>query len=498
VSKSSSLWSAWSWRSRWHASLGVALACGLFAVAAIVWWVAHVPSTDLNGGQPPAPVASATVNDSEVHLSSEKLAAAQLHVAPVGRRMLQESRRVPGTITYNSARRLEVKLPVGGVVKQALAQPGQRVQVGDKLALLNSVEVGMARDEVANAETDADLAHKENEWAAEIADHLNELLRALHERPPVAEVEEKFDSKVLGTHRDRIVSAYSKLLLAEKSAATTTAAAGDGAIAGIVVRERSSAREVAAANFQSACEESTFQAMQEKRRKQAAVDHADRLVSVKKQQLATLLGPFSEITSAADEEGLCELVLRAPIAGMVEERLVTTGTHFVAAQRLYVIANTDTLNVSAQIFEREWGLLNAKNITELIVESPAVPDRKVRAKLLFVSVSVAPDSRAVPLVAEISNADGRFKPGMFAWVMVPMGEPFEALAVPSSAVSHHEQQAIVFVEERPGDYRKVDVETGLETPEWIEIKHGLEAGQRVVDQGVFLLKSELLLVGEES
>jgi hypothetical protein len=38
---------------------------------------------------------------------------------------------------------------------------------------------------------------------------------------------------------------------------------------------------------------------------------------------------------------------------------------------------------------------------------------------------------------------------------------------------------------------------GLETPEWIEITHGLTAGQKFVDRGVFVLKSELLLAGEE-
>lgn len=484
-----------SWSNSILAVVGLFAATVLILIAGTAWWLAGGTSsaTDAIG----IGATSTTASENEVRLSKVKLAAANLHTSEVRVRTLQESRRVPGTIGYNTLRRLEVKLPASGVVKQILAQTGQVVQGGDKLALLTSMEVGLARDEVLSDEANVKLARKESEWATQIAEHLDELLRALNDRLELKKVEEMFDRKILGTHRDQIVSAYSKLLLAEKTAASTDAMAGDGAIAGLIVRQRRSTREVAAASFQSVCEESKFKALQEKHRTLAALEHAERQVAMKKRNLAVLLGPFSEISSVAGDDGICELVLRAPVDGVVEERLVADGAHFVASQPLYIIANPDTLWVSAQIYEREWALLNANKVAELVVESPSVPDHQVSAKMLFVSVSVSPASHSVPLVAEISNAEGRFKPGMFAWVDVPVGEAFESLAVPSSAVTRHERRPFVFVEARPGVYRKVDVVVGRETPKWIEIKHGLEAGQKVVDAGVFPLKSELLLVGEE-
>jgi hypothetical protein len=42
----------------------------------------------------------------------------------------------------------------------------------------------------------------------------------------------------------------------------------------------------------------------------------------------------------------------------------------------------------------------------------------------------------------------------------------------------------------------VDVEVGLETPDWTEIRSGLSEGTQVVGRGAFYLKSELLLEGE--
>jgi len=52
------------------------------------------------------------------------------------------------------------------------------------------------------------------------------------------------------------------------------------------------------------------------------------------------------------------------------------------------------------------------------------------------------------------------------------------------------------VPEGEGAYRRVPIDTGITSDEFIEVKSGLEAGQQVVARGAFLLKSELLLEDE--
>jgi multidrug efflux pump subunit AcrA (membrane-fusion protein) len=85
---------------------------------------------------------------------------------------------------------------------------------------------------------------------------------------------------------------------------------------------------------------------------------------------------------------------------------------------------------------------------------------------------------------------------MFVWVSVPMGQPRRVLAVPVTSIVQHEQTKFVFVADGPDTFRRVDVTTGLETPNWVEIKDGLKDGEKVVDAGTFALKSELLLERE--
>ena len=474
--------------------LGAAALAAMVAVGSVLWHLA-LPGSETVAttatAEPPAP-------PQVVELTPAKRQTADIHVTPIEVKELCDVRRVPGKIGYNAAKRVEVKLPVGGVVTRVLAQQGAKVRRGEQLAILASPDVGLARTDLVSAQADIDLARKESQWASEIADNLSALQQRLIGKPEMNVVEREFNGRLLGDHRDQVLSAYSKLLVAQSVARSTDEVVSSGAVSGLIAQERRSAREVAAAHFQSVLEQSLFDASQQRVRTNSALERAERLLAVAQQKLNLLLGPFVEIVPAEQDASLCELMLRAPIDGVVEERLVTDNTHFTATQSLFSLTNTDTLWVSAHIYDRQWGLLGDNQVEELTVDAPAVPGHSVKARVLFSAVTLSADSGAVPLVAEFENVDEHFKPGMFAWVSVPFGAPRRVLAVPFSAVTRHEQQAFVFVEEKPGTYRRVNVDLGPESGGFFEVRYGLEPGQKVVDRGVFTLKSELLLGEVES
>jgi RND family efflux transporter MFP subunit len=432
-----------------------------------------------------------------VELPLAKRQAAGIHTSAIEPQELHKVRRVPGKIGYNTARRIEIKLPVGGVVTRLLVQQGQPVKQGERLAILTSAEAGLARTEVVSAEAEVELARKENAWANDVSTNLAALEKLLADEPEMTAIEAQFDDRVLGDHRDRVLSAYSKFLAAERIWKSTESVASSGGVSGILVEERRSARDVAAAQFKSALEQSLFEASQQHTRAKAALMRAAQLLAVSEQKLQLMLGPFAQIEAAATETspdaGLCELSLRAPIDGIVEERPVVEGVHTIAAQPLFTLTNNQTLWVSAQIYDRQWGNVDAADVKELVVEAPAVPNQKVIAQVLYSGVSTNLESGAVPLVAEFENPEGHFKPGMFAWVSVPLEPARHALSIPLSAVTRHEQQPFVFVEERTGVYRRVDVTLGPASGAMVEVTAGLHAGQKIVDGGVFVLKSELLL-----
>ncbi|HEX3870212.1 MAG TPA: efflux RND transporter periplasmic adaptor subunit [Pirellulales bacterium] len=444
----------------------------------------------------PAAVSTTNAPSATVHLSADQTTSAGIHVALVARGEVQQEVRVPGKIGYNASRRLEIKLPAGGVVKHVRVMPGEEVKEGDELAILTSVEVGLARDEVDRYQADVHLAQHEYDWNHQIATNLKTLLTMLDQRPEVSDVESQYKDRVLGDHRGSILSAYSKLLLAERIWSNTESMLARGAISERLVQERKSDREVTTAHYASVCEQARFDAHHKEDQTRANLEHAERVLAVSRQRLRLLLGPFAEIADSAEDSTICELVLRAPISGVIEERYVSEGMQLAASQKLFTLANTETLWVSAQIYEREWAALAGSNVREVRVESPAVPGEVVTARVQFTGVGVSPETHAVPLVAEMPNAQRHFKPGMFAWIDVPVGAKHEGLLIRASAVMRNGDETFVFIEDEPGNYRKVDVKLGVSTRNDIEVTDGLSAGDRVVDSGAFQLKSELMLGNE--
>ena len=484
--------------------LSVALILLVVIVVGTILWLQFGSYLTGAGGEvaPPAVDAETTsaTGSSEkavVALSAEEFQAAELHTSPVELRDLQEVRRVPGRIVYNENEYLPVTSPVRGIVREVKVRPGQTVKQGDVLAVISSSEIGVARSDLQLREAELQIATQEFAWAEEISRNVDGLLALLEQRPEMSTIEQSFKGKLLGDHRDDILAAYSKLRLAENANTRTSPLGERGVVSGRLVQERQSERDVAAANFLSACEQTKLECIGAHNRAEVALDNAKRLVTISIQHLAALRGPFSGDAPTPDGNALNDLALHASIDGEVTKKNVVPATRVDVTDLMFVLANTDTLWVSAELRESDWETLESKAGGTVEVETPAIPDRKFQAQIRFIGSEISEVTRALPLVAELQNVDGLLKPGLFVWVSVPVGNPRRAIAVPPSAVLQHEGKTFVFVASEPGSYRRRDVEVGVVTPAWTEIRRGLEEGQQVVDRGAFYLKSELLLEGDD-
>ena len=444
-----------------------------------------------------APAAVITVPESARAAAGISLAVAEI-------RPLRERLTVPGRLDYDARYRLDYAAPVDGIVSRVFVQVRQRVAKGDALAELSSPDVGVARDDVRRREDNRIIEKKAADWATTIADNVESLLDSLEVHPPLADIERQFKDRLLGAYREKILGAYSRLLYIEKVIASTKSLGDGGVLSGRIVEERVSNLEVAKANFTAACEESRFLTRQERDRARAGLEQADRLVQISKEHLRTLVGSRLEADtegedaaeSPGDAGSLSSLVLRTPFDGIVEDIFIARGERARVGDRLFVVADTSVLWVRAQIHERQWTAVDVAAGQTVRVVVPGAEIHETKAKILHVGATVEAESRSVPLVAELSNDDAHFKPGMFVWVDLPQGESREALTVPTPAVMRHEGKAFVFVPEGADRFRRVDVETGIENGDFVQVTTGLTAGQQVVAGGAFVLKSEMLLEKE--
>ncbi len=191
------------------------------------------------------------------------------------------------------------------------------------------------------------------------------------------------------------------------------------------------------------------------------------------------------------------LELKAPIGGRITERKSTVGELIGKETEIYTISDPTDLWVLAEIKERDIGSVQVGQ--EATFTALAYPGETFRGKVVLLGNRVETESRTLEVRIEVNNADGRLKPGMFADVEIATTAIKDVLVISDQALQTLEDEQIVFVAVSDTKFEKRVVKTGLEQRGRVQIVEGIKEGERVVTEGSFILKSELLKgeLGEE-
>jgi membrane fusion protein, heavy metal efflux system len=192
-------------------------------------------------------------------------------------------------------------------------------------------------------------------------------------------------------------------------------------------------------------------------------------------------------TSLTAESGSI-FALRSPIAGRVVDRKITPGLVVKEDEELFTVADTATLWCFIQIPEKDLSLVQIGS--QAIITANSLPRDQFSGKVDYLGDMVDKASRTVRARVRVNNAQNRLKAGMFTNIAVRMGRR-SALSIPESALLAANGESFVFVEMAQGTYQKHLVKTGAKGGGRLEVLAGLEAGEPVVVQGGFTLKSEL-------
>lgn len=191
------------------------------------------------------------------------------------------------------------------------------------------------------------------------------------------------------------------------------------------------------------------------------------------------------------------LELKAPIDGVIIERSRTLGELIYKNTAVYTISDPTDLWVIAEIKERDIGAVHVGQETFFAVL--AYPGEKFPGKVTLLGNRVETESRTLETRIEVNNTDGRLKPGMFTDVEIATTALKDILIVSDEARQTFENDKIVFVALSDTTFEKRVITTGMEQHGRIQVLTGLKEGDRVVTEGSFTLKSELLKdeLGEE-
>ncbi len=184
------------------------------------------------------------------------------------------------------------------------------------------------------------------------------------------------------------------------------------------------------------------------------------------------------------EERLDRTVIRAPIEGVLDDRLVEVGTLVSPGTPVARIIDLDPVKVSGGMPERY--AADVSRGAPATVTFDVLDGERYEATVNFVGAAVDRRNRTFPVEVTIPNAGRVIKPEMVANIAVVRRTLDEAVVVPQDAVVRVEDGYVVFVVEGQGEdltARSRDVVLGPSQSNEVVISEGLSAGERLVVVG---------------
>jgi len=173
--------------------------------------------------------------------------------------------------------------------------------------------------------------------------------------------------------------------------------------------------------------------------------------------------------------------------GYVTSLDIREGDYVMEGGTVVRLADLNTLWAEAQVYTSQ--LADLDRLSTATVELPDLDGKQIQGKISFVNPEINPETRINLIRVSIPNQGLQLKPGMPAYVILK-SPARRMLSLPIDAVIRDGQGAKVWIQSASRQFRPVEVKTGQETNDRIEIVSGLSEGDVVVLTGAYLLHSE--------
>lgn len=179
----------------------------------------------------------------------------------------------------------------------------------------------------------------------------------------------------------------------------------------------------------------------------------------------------------------------SPISGYIKNRLVAQGEYVAVGQAIATVSQNKRLQLRAEVAENHYkslrNIVGANFKTAYDEATHQLSD--LNGKLLSFGKASGEASFFIPVTFEFDNVDD-FIPGAFAEIFL-LANPLEnVISVPESSITEEQGLHFVYLQLDEEGYRKQEVALGQNNGERVQILKGLQAGERVVTQGVYQVK----------
>ena len=187
--------------------------------------------------------------------------------------------------------------------------------------------------------------------------------------------------------------------------------------------------------------------------------------------------------------------LSAPFSGRLGIREVNLGQFVDNGDKIVSLQSLDPIFVDFLLPQQLIAGLAVGQPLKLITD--VYPGRSFEGELTAINSEIDPVTRNIRLQGTLQNADGALRPGMFARVILTLGEAEEVVSVPATALISAPYGDSVFVLEtetaEDGASRTVArqrfIRTGRARGDFFSVTQGVKPGETVVTAGAFKLRN---------
>ncbi|MDX2256092.1 MAG: efflux RND transporter periplasmic adaptor subunit [Pseudanabaenaceae cyanobacterium bins.39] len=408
----------------------------------------------------------AIANPSAIEIDQNMAQKVGIKVESVGKRTMSIAIKATGQIEPLPDGKVNVTSPIKGTVIALLVEPGAKVEAGQAVAIMSSPELTDLRVNALEKQVDAVASVQEAmanlQFAKQNYRNQQQIVEADLRQ---AEAELKIDQERYERDRDLLAS---------------------GAIAKRQFQESESKFLEAKSNLSKASGRlPLLEAAAEVTKAEAMLEAAQSKVELSGSAYAARL---RQLDTNADADG--KLTIVAPISGVVSDREATIGEGFEEAGKpIMTIVNDQRVFATANIFEKD---INRIKIGQKINVTVAGINTKLQGKITTIGSVIAGEQRVIPVKAEINNANGQLKTGMFAELELLTGQSVNpVIAIPAIAIVDVNGKKLVYVQNGKS-FEPTEVTLGQAADGFVEVKSGLFEGDRIATEGAPLLYAQSL------
>ena len=214
-----------------------------------------------------------------------------------------------------------------------------------------------------------------------------------------------------------------------------------------------------------------------------------RLVKAAEDRLNALQIPLSFVEKLRRNKSVEQsIVFYSPQDGVIDNLNIREGFYVQPGTTLFSIGALDKVWVEAEVFERQAALVNKGD--KVTMNLDYLPGTTWDGNVDYIYPTLDSKTRTIRLRLKFDNAEKKLLPNMFAQVVIHSESNEDLLLIPREALIQTGNQDRVVLALGEGSFKSIEVTTGREDQESVEILVGLKEGDEVVSSPQFLLDSE--------